>query len=174
MEEFIGQENKYIYEALVSGNFNVEWPVICRNCDWCYSESLKRKVTDQLLKNPMKDILRIVSDGFKEELPESMKVRYCCINNFRPRIERRFGDTYENLENSHTRYRVYSETLIIEEGLAEWYDVNWLVDDVDVLVETEKEVIRPPVSFANPKTSYELDLDQGQVTLFNLIEQSVM
>jgi hypothetical protein len=89
----------------------------------------------------MIDFLRIVSDVFKRTLPEGMKVRYCCINGFHPLIKKRPTDDAEESTEKMKRYRVFSETLVVEEGLEEWYDVSWTTDETDILAEVRQETI---------------------------------
>lgn len=175
MEEFVGQENKNIYEALTSGIHSVEWPGHCRNCEWTYSEQMKKEVVKRMLGNPMIDFLRIVSDVFKSSIPENMKIRYCCINNFRPRIERKFIPEEARDFDPGKRYRVFSETLVIEEGLEEWYNVTWSLDEADILEEARKEVAPLP----EPRVGVEMPChfhgqDRPPVSLFDILDELVV
>lgn len=175
MEEFVGQENKNIYEALTSGIHSVEWPGNCRNCEWVYSEQMKKEVVKRMLDNPMIEFLRIVSEVFKSSVPEDMRIRYCCINNFRPRIERRFIPEEALDFDPGRRYRVFSETLVIEEGLEEWYDVSWSLDDTDILEEARKEIAPSPEPMIKAERTCHLH-GQGQppASLFDILEQLVV
>ena len=173
MEEFIGQENKNIYEALTSGIHSVTWPGQCRNCEWTYSEQMKKDVVREMLNNPMTDFLRIVSDVFKSHhSEEGRKIRYCCINNFRPLIERGFRAERDDEFDETKKYRVFSETLVIEEGLEEWYEVSWSTDDTDMLEEARREIVNEPVLIpASPSTKKTACHVLNTPSLFDMIEQ---
>ena len=164
MEEFIGQENKNLYEALTSSRYEVSWPTECRNCDWEYSDDMKRGVVEGILKNPMVDYLRIVSDTFKTTIPETMKVRYCCINNFRPLIKNKSG--FEPPMDEDIRYHTCTETIVVEEGLYEWYNLTWSIDDTDILKEAETDVSTPKPQNLIPEGGC-----RGEFCLVDFVEQ---
>lgn len=171
MEEFVGHETRNIYEALTSGIHSVEWPGHCRNCDWVYSDQMKRDVVKKTLDNTVSDFLRIVSDVFKSTIPDDMKVRYCCINNFRPRIQRNFPMEEDEDSGRGKRYRVFSETLVIEEGLDEWYGVSWAIDDTDILEESGREVAPLPTPPAGGMATSCHTHGHHPASLFNLLEK---
>lgn len=170
MEEFVGQENRNLYEALTSYRYSVEWPCQCRNCGWEYDENLKRTISERVVKNPMIDFLRIVSDTLKETLTPSSKLRYCCINNFRPTIKRKAADTEEG--EGGVKYHICTESIAVEEGLYEWYNVKWSIDDADTLKETEEELNE--VSPVYPLNPCEHETDAKEFSLINYLQQTVI
>lgn len=117
MEEFVNQESKNLCTALTRGT-EFTWPVTCRNCDFEFPSNLKSVVCKTLMKDPQTDVLKAVSDAVKSSC---RGYNYCCINNFKPSYKQPFDPPVSD----SIRYYVYTETLMIEEGLDEWYEVSW-------------------------------------------------
>lgn len=162
MEEFSGQESRQICEALMTGRHSVEWPEECRNCGWSYSEKMKKEVVGEMLGEPAVDYLSVVSRVFKATILEGMQVRYCCINNFRPLIKRKFIAEKDPDYDQGRRYRVFSETLVIEEGMSEWLDVSWSIDETEILEEVRQEILPPSNAFK---------IENQQPSLFHMLEK---
>ena len=118
MEEFIYRESKSLSTALWAGR-TVDWPKSCRNCDLRYPETLQRDICKSVMENSNVDLLKLTSHCLQTSVSNC---NYCCINNFKPTFKPVF--TMEEDDNCKV-FHVYTETLIVEEGLMEWYDLQW-------------------------------------------------
>jgi hypothetical protein len=131
MEEFIHQESKDLWQALVKG-VEITWPSTCRNCDFEFPSNLKSDVCKTLLNDPLVDMLSVVSSAMR--LQACKGHHYCCINNFKPVYRKPFQPPEDE-----RRYYVCTETLMVEEGLDEWYDLEWDGDEPPVEASTQGE-----------------------------------
>ena len=125
MEDFVYQESKDLYMAMVRGE-SISWPKTCRNCDFEFPSNLKSEISKSLMDEPLVDLLKLTSTTFRKHCSGH---NYCCINNFKPSFKRPFTKQDENIS-----YYVFSETLCIEEGLVDWYDVEWPDFDQEVIL----------------------------------------
>lgn len=146
MEVFIYQESKELHLSISRGD-EIEWPTVCRNCNLEYPSELKTSISRSLLQNPMVDLMKLTSATLQREVP---KCNYCCINNFRPNIVRRKLPEFEH----HPGYYLFSESLVIEDGLVDWYDVSWEQDE-------EQENFVTKARKENP---------DGEFSLFSMID----
>lgn len=118
MEEFIYRESKLLNTALRNGQ-DVEWPSSCRNCDLRYPENLQRDICREILTNSNVDLLKLTNQCLRKSCPSC---NYCCINNFKPLFKPMF-----TMEEDHKDkiFHIYTETLVVEEGLMDWYELQW-------------------------------------------------
>ena len=121
MEEFIQREAKDLELALSKG-VEISWPESCRNCDFEFPLNLKSLACKKLLSDPLADTLKIVSSAMRDHCTG---YNYCCVNNFKPTYRNHFTPPISR----NTSYRICTETIMIEEGLDEWYDVTWDEDE---------------------------------------------
>lgn len=117
MEDFIYQESRGLHAALTRGD-RITWPTSCRNCDFEFPENLKSEVYRSLTNEPLGDLLSIVSRAFHTCCKG--KYSYCCVNNFKPTFKVSF-----TAPEGDVKYHICTETICIEEGLLEWYDIEW-------------------------------------------------
>lgn len=123
MEEFVYQESKELYEALVRGE-EISWPTKCRNCDFEFPSNLKSEIHRTLMNEPLIDLLKLVSGTFKSQCCGH---NYCCINNFKPSYKRVFCKPPVSYDSNGNKisYYIFTEELVVEEGLTDWYDIDW-------------------------------------------------
>jgi hypothetical protein len=125
MEEFIYQESRNLKTALWVGQ-KIVWPKTCRNCDLHYPETLQREICRSVMENSNVDLLKLTSKCLQEFIPTC---NYCCINNFKPS----FKPVLKIEEEDRNKiFHIYTETLVVEDGLVEWYDLQW-EDDKEVV-----------------------------------------
>jgi hypothetical protein len=140
MEEFVQQEAKDLAFALTRG-VDIVWPTSCRNCDFEFSSNLKSVVCKALLKDPLADVLKIVSSSMESSCKGH---NYCCINNFKPTYKKPFVPP----SSGATSYYVCTENLMVEEGLIDWYDISWDDDEESSLVPQPSFQATPPREFS--------------------------
>jgi len=154
MEEFVYQESKELYMAMVRGEV-ITWPKTCRNCDFEFPSNLKSEISKSLMDEPLIDLLKLTSTTFRKHCTGH---NYCCINNFKPSFKRPFCKQDENIS-----YYVFSETLCIEEGLVDWYDVEWPDFDQDDDKLAAVNQIESRTAYAGANIS-----SQAEFSLFNI------
>lgn len=110
----------------------VEWPVQCRNCQKIYPKELKGMVSKRVCENV--DFLKAVSTSFLE----IGIARYCCINNYRPRVIQKNSCALVSEYFVEIRSRVF-----IDKTMTDWLDIRWEDDDIEE--EFVEEVTKPNI-----------------------------
>lgn len=138
MEEFLYRETNDMHRAIVEGK-SITWPTKCRNCDFVYTPELKDEVYTMIMNNHSDDMLRVISSSFRSVCTG---FNYCCINNYKPKIE----SSSDFVKDPNVNYHVFTNSLVIEDGLTDWYDVTWDDEDESVIPEVNNDNHNGPVS----------------------------
>lgn len=123
----------------------VEWPVHCRNCQNIYPREIKTGVSRLIFENV--DFLKAVTTSFLD----IGITRYCCINNYRPRVVHVESGKLVAEYFVEIRARVY-----VDRTMTDWMDIRWEDDEDGVDKEDISDISNNPLVADNSISLFDL------------------
>lgn len=119
-----------------------KWPVVCRNCQAIYPKELRGMVVKRL--DDRMTLLKAVSTSCLEI---GMN-RYCCINNYKPKIKE--NEVPKIVKDMFIEIR---PDVYVDKTMSEWLDITW---EEDKKFTNKQENIEMPCKTDNAISLFDL------------------